>query len=248
MPIGVLIVGEDPRMRTALRTRLRLASDLAIVGESASAEAQARTSELKPDVVFVHVRSRSSKRLGIAGAIRRTFPDVSVIFVVDDGSRASATKAIQLGMAGYVLDDSPADVFAHAAQFAVEGKTLIDPQLTGEFVETPRTNARRGGLSALSHREKAIFHKIVAGATASEMAADLGVSPRTARRFVQRIFEKLRGPSDPRGPTLPPAVATALPIPIADSRDLPEHVGKPLPRSMAPRRTVRHLTPVGPAR
>jgi DNA-binding NarL/FixJ family response regulator len=225
MPISVLIVGEDPRMRNALRTRLRLVADLAIVGESASAEAQARTSELKPDVVFLHVRAHASKRLGIAGAIRRTLPGVNVILVVDDGSRASATKAIQLGMAGYVLDDSPGDVLAQAARFAVEGKTLIDPQLTGDFVETPRTNARRGNPSALSHREKAILHKMVAGATTSEIAADLGVSPRTVRRYVERMFEKLLGPSDPRGPTLPPAVAAALPIPIADPRDLPERRG-----------------------
>lgn len=201
--IAVLIVDDQPLIRTGLRTVLECEDDLDVVGAAGdAASALAMVRSLHPDVVLLDIRMPG--RDGI-DALREITADqqltaVRVIVLTTFDLDEYVTDALGAGASGFLLKDTEPDQLVHAVRVVARGDALLDPAVTRQVVRGFVGRARQprpGGpepvnaLTSLTAREGQIVTLVAHGMSNHEIAARLVVSPATVRTHVSRSMTKL---------------------------------------------------------
>src|SRR6266851_1338433 len=103
-PIGVLIVDDDPLVRTLLAEIVRRESDIAILGCATDGlDAIAKAVELRPQVILMDL---AMPRLDGLAALDVT---ASVLIFTQDADEDLVMQAIRRGAKGYMPKDAPVD-------------------------------------------------------------------------------------------------------------------------------------------
>ena len=101
--IRILIVDDQESVRQSLKTVLRLAPDLEVVGEAAGgAEAAEQAAVLQPDVVVMDMMMAGTDGLAATKAIKRRSRDVAVVMLTMHGSQAMGRRADRAGVDAFV--------------------------------------------------------------------------------------------------------------------------------------------------
>jgi DNA-binding NarL/FixJ family response regulator len=198
-PVRVLIVDDDPLVRSALTLMLGGRADLSIVGEAGDGEHAVVAAEaLQPDVVLMDIRMP-----GIDGieATRRVVarpgaPRVIVLTTFDTDEHVFA--AIAAGAEGFLVKDTaPADLI-DAIKTVAAGESMLSPSVTTTLVAHVRgarsqstENAGVPRLASLTAREREVAIAIGRGLSNADIAAELFMSVATVKAHVTRVFEKL---------------------------------------------------------
>jgi DNA-binding NarL/FixJ family response regulator len=100
---------------------------------------------------------------------------------------------LDAGAVGYALKRSACDELVRAVRIVAAGGTYVDPSLAARLVNTGVRRHGPAGLPvvSLSEREAEVIRLIAQGHTAKEMAASLGLSPRTLETYKARAMSKL---------------------------------------------------------
>ena len=104
--------------------------------------------------------------------------------------------ALRFGASGFLLKDTKPAELLRAIRLVVEGAALLSPSVTRrlvrEFVsQSPRPLRPHPNLDALTDREREVVSLVAQGLSNDEIAAELVVSPATARTHVSRSMIKL---------------------------------------------------------
>ena len=107
-----------------------------------------------------------------------------VIFVTGHGDVAAARDALKAGALDFI--EKPVD--NERLVELVEGAMAADAE-----AEQRREQAAllAGRLQRLTQREREVMEQVVAGRHNREIAADLGISPRTVEVYKSRLMDKL---------------------------------------------------------
>jgi two-component system, LytTR family, response regulator len=109
MSIRLLLIDRDSVERSALRSRLSGRDRFEVIGEASSAEdAVKKTMSLRPDAIFVDVRTMESAGLGVARLLSRP-ADPIVVFLATH--KDYAWQAFDVGAADYLLKPMSDDRF-----------------------------------------------------------------------------------------------------------------------------------------
>jgi DNA-binding NarL/FixJ family response regulator len=106
-------------------------------------------------------------------------------------------EAIALGATGFLLKDSEPEELRRAIRTVHAGNALLSPSITrrvmAAFVEaTPSSSAAdRWPLEQITDREREVLIEVGRGHSNDEIAAQLHMSPATARTHVSRLLTKL---------------------------------------------------------
>jgi DNA-binding NarL/FixJ family response regulator len=196
--IRVLVVDGDASTRDSLRSALGVIADIEIVADAETGEeAVSLVEELEPDVVIMDVDLSGMDGIEATSRIRASRINTKVILLTKDQSQAGVSRAIQAGASGYFLDNASADELVNAARMALQGKTAIDAAVTQAFVGDDRRPE-----APLSRREVEILRMVAYGSTGKDIAKALGISQRTVKAHLQRIFEKLQTGPEPDPPSV----------------------------------------------
>ncbi len=205
----VLIADDHAMVRLGLRSVLEYESDLEVVGEAQNGrEAVEMCRRLGPDVVLMDVRMPEMDGLQATRALKREFPDVSVLMVTMHEDPDYLLEAVKAGAAGYVLKDVPGDRLVGAIRRTLNGESPLDQELSMQLMKRlareaereakppPRVEPRRDApTEKLTPRELEVVRLMAQGKTNPQIAQSLIVSRGTAKIHVQRIIQKL-GVSD----------------------------------------------------
>ncbi len=195
--IRVLLVDDQPLVRTGLRGILRPAFGFDVVGEcSDGGEVSAAVDALRPDVVLMDVRMPVVDGVEATRRLRRRSgsPPVLVLTTFDDDEVLAG--ALRAGASGFVLKDLQAEDLQRAVRVVADGGAWLDPAVTGRVLHVYRSapaSPARPDASAgvLTTREREVLALIGRGLTNAEIAARLVVGEGTVKTHVNHIFAKL---------------------------------------------------------
>ncbi|MER5887993.1 response regulator transcription factor [Streptomyces sp. NPDC001941] len=197
MSVRVLLVDDQPLVRTALRMVIAESDDLEVVGEAGTGdEALEVAAEQRPDVVVMDVRMPGMD--GIEATRRLTAedggPHVIVLTTFDEDEYVYG--ALRAGASGFLVKDMALDDILAAVRVVASGDGLLAPAVTRrlikEFANRPEAPAVPAGrLSALTEREREVLTLVGRGLSNTELAAELHISVATAKTYVTRLLSKL---------------------------------------------------------
>ena len=158
-----------------------------VVGKVADGRALlAAASELEPDVVVVDITMPQLDGLDAGRHLRRTQPDVKLIFLTVHEDPDLAEECMRMGASGYLLKGSAASELFEAIRCAMDGQTYVTPLPTRTAAgSTPSTD--RGGLTP---RQLEVVALLADGLSMKEAAEKLGVTPRTIAFHKYRVMNE----------------------------------------------------------
>jgi DNA-binding NarL/FixJ family response regulator len=196
-PIRVLVADDHDLFRVGLASALAAYSDLAVVAQASRGKMAVRLAgELRPDVVLMDMRlpdidgATATEEIASQDDPARV---VALTVLADDGDIAAAVNA---GASGYLLKDSPLDEVVAAIRAAADGSAWLSPRAAQALLRRiSRDHPAREVVSApdqnLSPREIEVLQLVARGLDNNEIAAELLISPRTAKNHVSSILGKL---------------------------------------------------------
>lgn len=191
-----MIAAADPLVRRALETVLSK-PDFELVAQTPSAaEALKATRELAPDVALVDAILEDADGLETAEQIVRETPETRVIVLSASDDETKAVRALRAGARGYLRKDIELDALPRAINGVLAGEAAISRRLTMRVVDELRKSPALGpGLrptvSELTPREWQVLDLLTTGASTSDIAIDLVLSPETVLTHVKNILKKL---------------------------------------------------------
>ena len=181
--IKVLIVEDQRMLRTALSALLSLEDDIDVVGSAGDGlEGMELTRQLKPDIVIADIEMPKKTGLELANWIKDQKLATRVIIVTTFARSGYLRRALDAGVSGYLLKDSPGDVLPDAIRTVYNGGRTIDPELaTQAWSES----------DPLTDRERQVLRLSAAGLTNSQIASKLNLNDGTVRNYISETISKL---------------------------------------------------------
>jgi DNA-binding NarL/FixJ family response regulator len=199
--ITCLIADDHPGIVQSVRSFLELEADIEVVGEASRGDdALAKIEQLQPAVAVLDLRMPGLDGIEVARRAAASTPETASILFTAYGDRALVGDALDAGVRGYVLKESPLEDLVRAIRLVARGSAYVDGALSSAVV-AGLADARGPGLTG---REREIVTLLAAGLRDAEIATRLGIAPDTVRTHVRNLTAKLDAD------TRTQAVATAL--------------------------------------
>ena len=197
--IRVLVADDQVLVRTGFTMLLDLQEDIAVVGQAATgAEAVELARAHRPDVVLMDIRMPVLDGIKATAQIAgmRGLERVKVLILTTYDTDAYVFEALEAGASGFLLKDSGPAELLHAIRVVAAGEALLAPRITRRLIAqftAARTaqNLADERLAVLTQREREVLALVGQGLTNDEIAAELTLSPATARTHVSRAMAKL---------------------------------------------------------
>jgi DNA-binding NarL/FixJ family response regulator len=195
--ISVLVVDDHEVVRRGLLAVLGGEPDLEVVGvadggmQALSLIAQLDDDAQRPDVVVMDLQMAPVDGIEATRRIRSRYDDVEVVALTSFGEEERVHAALEAGASGYLLKDADVDEVAAAVRAAHRGELQLDPAVARLLMSSLRGISRDDVASALTPRELEVLGLVGEGRANKEIAAELGITERTARTHVSNILRKL---------------------------------------------------------
>ena len=194
-PLDVVLADPQALFRESVRIALTADPGFRVVGEARDREqAVARVVEASPHVIVVDAEIAGDT--GVVAAIRERMPSCKVLVVSAQDDAEVLVAAIEAGASGYLSKEAPLVDLISAMRTVCAGGTVVQPAMLSRLLMTllarrdDRDEAFRR-LARLTPRERQVMALIAEGADKFAIAAQLVISPHTARTHVQNVLAKL---------------------------------------------------------
>ncbi|MEU8378552.1 response regulator transcription factor [Streptosporangium sp. NPDC048865] len=196
--IRVLLVDDQPLIRSGFRAILDLEDDIEVVAEAGDGLAGlALAREHLPDVALVDVQMpvvdgiEATRRIAADPALT----GVHVVILTNYGFDEYVFDALRAGAAGFLVKDIVPEDFLHAVRVAARGDALLAPSITRKlidrYVSQPLDAGTGAVLEGLTNREREAVALVARGLSNDEIAGHMVISSLTAKTHVNRAMTKL---------------------------------------------------------
>jgi DNA-binding NarL/FixJ family response regulator len=194
----VLLVDDDPLVRSGLTMMLRGAEGIEVVGEVADgADVADAVRRAAPDVVLMDIRMPVMDGIAATRALARRGTAPQVIVLTTFGADDTVLAAIRAGAAGYLLKHTEPEQIVDAVRRAGRGEPVLSPSVARTLINhaasgaDSRADQARARLAVLSERERQIAAAVAEGLSNTEIGARLHVSAGTVKAQVSSALSKL---------------------------------------------------------
>jgi DNA-binding NarL/FixJ family response regulator len=197
--IRVVLADDHDLVRAGLRSLLRAATDIAVVGEAGNGDDAIRlVMHDPPDVVVMDLDMPGRDGASATAAITAMDPSPRVLILSMHSEEERLVPLLESGASGFLTKDAAASELVDAIRAVASGEIYVRPRvarlLAANIRRTPqRTPAdeARDQLSILSGRERAVLLHVAQGYNGPEIGRKLGITAKTVDTYKQRIEDKL---------------------------------------------------------
>jgi DNA-binding NarL/FixJ family response regulator len=186
----VLLADDHRLLREAFAELLKAECD--VVGSAADGRALLEiVPELRPDIVVLDIAMPLLNGLDAARQLKRTMPDVKLVFLTVSEDPDLAAEAFRVGASGFLLKNSAASELLRAIHEVFEGRSYVTPLATQGLVERLQNPEPARANPDLSPRQREVLQLLAEGHTMKEIARLLKISPRTVAFHKYAMMEAL---------------------------------------------------------
>ncbi len=196
--IRVVLVDDQPLIRTGLRALLDAEEDLTVVAEGGDGSAGiALAVEHRPDIVLMDIQMPGMDGIAATREItgRTELAGTRVVVLTNYGLDEYVFTALRAGAAGFLVKDTDPDALLQGVRTVADGDALLSPGVTrtliSEFVARPASPVTTEDVRHLTPREREVVTLVGHGLSNAEIAERLVVSPTTAKTHVTRAMTKV---------------------------------------------------------
>jgi DNA-binding NarL/FixJ family response regulator len=167
--------------------------DLEIVAQAVDGEtAIALAAETKPDVALIDLAMPGLDGIETTRRIVTEQPDTNVAILTSFAERDRVLAALEAGAIGFLLKDAEPEELVAAIRLVAAGDSPFGAAAVRALAPEPPKDRSEGGLS---ERERVVLALVAAGCPNKEVAFRLGISEKTVKAHLTRIFQRI-GVSD----------------------------------------------------
>jgi DNA-binding NarL/FixJ family response regulator len=197
--IRVLLADDQALVRAGFRALLDSASDIQVVAEAADGEEAVRLARAeRPDVVLMDIRMPGVDGLAAAARViaEPALESTRIIILTTFDLDEYIFEALRSGVSGFLVKDTEPRDLLQAVRVVHGGEALLSPGITrrliADYTSRPRANPGPSPrLNGLTDREREVVALVGRGLSNEEIAAELVLSPATAKTHVSRAMVKL---------------------------------------------------------
>jgi DNA-binding NarL/FixJ family response regulator len=192
-----IVMAEDhPVFRDGLRQALLSEAGLEIVGEAANGEAAYHLIRaLRPDVAVLDVGLPIMDGCAVAKRVSEERLPVALVFLTVCDEVEVFEQALAWGVRGYLLKDATSVEIVRCMRAVAAGQHFVSPAMTTHLVERTQRieqfSRQMAELARLTPQERVILKRIAIDRQSKEIAAELGIAPRTVDTHRANICQKL---------------------------------------------------------
>jgi two-component system response regulator DevR len=191
--IRLLLVDDHPVVRDGLIRIQELEPRIQIVGEAATMQSAVEAARrLNPDVILMDVRLPDGDGIDACRQIKAFAPHVRILFLTSYANNRFVLAAMESGAEGYLLKESDTQRIVDAIYSILNGGTVFDPIIARRVTGSSPDGGGANPLEILTQQERRVLGEVAKGKTDKEVAAALGLTTKTARNYLDRIFTKLK--------------------------------------------------------
>jgi DNA-binding NarL/FixJ family response regulator len=196
--IRVLLVDDQPLIRSGFRALLDIEDDIEVVAEAADGQqGVAMAREHMPDIALIDIQMpvvdgiEATRRIAADPALT----GVHVVILTNYGLDEHVFNALRAGAAGFLVKDIQPEDLLHAIRVAARGDALLAPSITrkliNRYITQPLDTRAAAGLEELTNREREAVALVAKGLSNDQIAEHMVISPLTAKTHVNRAMTKL---------------------------------------------------------
>ncbi|MGV9310713.1 response regulator [Streptomyces sp. NPDC003691] len=197
--IRVLLIDDQPLLRSGFRALLDAEDDIDVVAEAGNGrEGLALARQHLPDIALVDIQMpvmdgiETTRRIAADPALA----GVHVVILTNYGLDEYVFDALRAGAAGFLVKDIEPEDLLHSVHVAARGDALLAPSITrmliSQYVARPLGVEVGAGLEELTNRERESVALAAQGLSNDEIAGRMVISPLTAKTHLNRAMIKLR--------------------------------------------------------
>jgi DNA-binding NarL/FixJ family response regulator len=211
--LRVAVADDQALVRVGFQGIIAATPGFEVVGEAATGDQAVEVARsARPDVMLMDIRMpgmdgiEATRRITGSAQTR----DVRVLILTTFDLDEYVYAALRAGASGFLLKDTMPEDLLHAIRVIAGGDALLAPSVTrrllGEFARRPGGHpptspahsaaaeppaGGRDQLGELTDREREVLTLVAQGLSNGEIAAELVISPATAKTHVAHLLTKL---------------------------------------------------------
>lgn len=148
---------------------------------------------LQPDIITLDISMPLLNGIDAARQLKKIAPHAKLIMVTVHADQAYVRQAFQAGAAGYLLKRSAGSELNQAIQAVLSGNYYVTALIAKELVDSAIAERHTPVIKreSLTLRQREVLQLVAEGQTVKEIAATLGISPKTVEFHKGQIMEQL---------------------------------------------------------
>lgn len=180
-------------MREGLKRIVAGCSDMTVVGAATSPEeVLERVQATGAELLLLDLLLGGPKLRALVRELKQRHAGCRVLVLNVQGEDPDALRILGTGAAGYIGRDYSRRQLLDAIRQVARGASYVSPSLASTFLASTREGAHRPRHDVLSEREYQVLCLFGSGIPFKQIAAQLGVSPKTVSTYRGRILDKLK--------------------------------------------------------
>jgi DNA-binding NarL/FixJ family response regulator len=190
MAFRILLADDHTIVRQGLRAILEREGYEVVAEASDGREAISFAEKLRPDVAVLDISMPLLNGIDAAREVTKISPRTKTVLLTMYTEDHYVLESLRAGVTGYVLKMRAALALVQAIQAVMKGEIYLSPGISRAVVQAflSKTDIPEDPLTT---REREVLQLVAEGKTTKEIAAQLGISAKTADSHRTNIMEKL---------------------------------------------------------